>query len=129
MDSSFPPVFQKRARSAAILWTLLILLGCLWPGRELPEVQVPLADKWVHFLMFGIFSVLWLFAGRTTTAWRLPLMLLLTAAFGYTVELLQYALPFLHRSFDHYDALADTIGGALGILAYALLRPAFKAKS
>lgn len=84
---------------------------------------MPLADKWVHFLMFGIFAFLWLCTRPAPRLKELLPVLLLTAAFGYLIELLQRVLPFLNRSFDHYDVLADTIGGTLGILLFLLLRP------
>lgn len=87
-----------------------------------------MADKSVHFLMFGIFSLLWLLAWRTFSPWHPLLMLLVTIAFGYFIEWLQYTLYFLHRSFDHYDVLADAIGGVLGILVFLLLIAVFRSK-
>ena len=50
--------YKKRAKSAAIVWTLLIFIACFVPGKEIPDLRVPFADKWVHFILFGGFSFL-----------------------------------------------------------------------
>lgn len=106
-------------KPAAIGWTLLILAACFIPGSEIPNLKVPLIDKWVHFVLFGVFAFLWLrvYPSRRTT--RLLTVFLVSVAFGYAVELLQGALrPLLGRSYSGADALADAIGGALGVAAF-----------
>lgn len=113
--------YKRRARSLAILWTLLIFILCFIPAKELPEVDIPLADKWVHFILFGVFTFLWLCSKPS----RKPGFLLLVFAAGiftgWVVEELQGLLAFLGRSKDVMDILADSIGGLLGVLLFALL--------
>lgn len=110
------------ARPAAILWTLLILGACFVPGSEIPEVDVPLADKWVHMVLFGVFAFLWLRTKPLCTLARLFAVCLITALFGYGVELLQGALhEVLGRTYSKADALADAIGGVLGTFAFWLM--------
>ena len=53
---------RKVARAAAWIWTAGIFIACLWPGKELPHSNIPFIDKWTHFVLFGVFSVLWLWA-------------------------------------------------------------------
>jgi len=112
--------FKKQARLAAILWTLLIFIACLWPGRELPQSTIPLIDKWVHFVMFGGFCMLWLFAFPSVKITHLLLIFLAGCFTGYLVEVLQGAFPALGRSKDNIDMIADAIGSLLGVLVFYL---------
>lgn len=113
--------YKKTARSAAILWTLFILLLCLLPAKDIPEVHVPLADKWTHFIFFGVFSFLWLCARPVRkTAWLLG-MFLISTGFGALIELLQGLFTSLGRSADAWDILADGIGSLLGVSLFYLL--------
>ena len=107
------------ARPAATVWTLLILAACFIPGSEIPDLKVPLMDKWVHFLLFGVFAFLWLLAYPSGNPARLIGVFVIAALFGYGVELLQGALrPWLGRSYSAMDALADAVGGALGSASF-----------
>lgn len=106
---------------AAVLWTLLIFIGCLWPGKELPDVPVPLIDKWVHFVLFGGFAFLWLYAFRSRSRKALLAAALSGIALGWLIEMLQYLLPALGRSYDAADILADAIGCILGVLLFMAL--------
>ncbi len=104
-----------------MLWTLLIFILCFIPAKELPEVDIPLADKWVHFLLFGIFSFLWLCSRPSRQAGFLLLIFAAGIFTGWVVEELQGLLTFLGRSKDVMDILADSIGALLGVLLFALL--------
>jgi VanZ family protein len=114
-------VYKKQARSIAILWTLLIFLGCFLPAREIPKVDVPLADKWVHFLLFGGFTFLWLLARPTRSLAGYLTILALGIALGVLVEVLQGMLAFLGRASEWLDAVADSIGALLGVALFAVL--------
>lgn len=110
---------RRWARPAAIIWTLLILAACFIPGSEIPNLKVPLIDKWVHFVLFGVFAFLWLRVYPSRRVTQLFIVFAVAAIFGYGVELLQGALrPLLGRSYSGTDALADAIGGALGVVAF-----------
>lgn len=113
---------KPRTSRIALFWTLLILLACLIPGREVPDVQVPLADKWVHFVLFAAFSFLWICTFRRTGLKAGLIVGLLSVLFGYVVELLQGSGITEGRSYDLYDVLADGIGGLLGLAVFFLLR-------
>lgn len=113
-------IYINKARFAAILWTLLILFLCFIPGHDLPNINVPLIDKWAHILLFGVFSFLW-HCTTPTKSFRYKLILLLiTGYLGWLVEYVQgHYIP--DRSQDNLDSLADIIGGVCGILVYTLL--------
>ena len=110
--------YKKQARYIAILWTLLIFVGCFLPAKEIPRVDVPLIDKWVHFVLFGGFTFLWLCSRPLTKpAWLLTIFLT-GVALGATIELLQGALSFLGRACEFMDAVADSIGALLGVFLF-----------
>ncbi len=113
--------YKKTARSIAIAWTLLIFIGCLMPAREIPHVDVPLIDKWTHFVMFGMFSFLWLLAVNGASSVKVQLIVLLTALFtGCLIEYMQGTFTSLGRSMELMDAVADAIGGLLGVVLYRM---------
>lgn len=125
----FSMLAPKRALVLAILWTSGILLACLIPGNEVPDIHIPLIDKWVHFIIFAGFSFLWLSTFISATVVRGVLIFILSVLLGYAVELLQDSGITSGRSYDVYDIVADTIGGALGVLLFFLCRRiAFRAK-
>ena len=113
--------YTSQARFIAILWTLLIFIGCFTPGQDLPKVDVPLIDKWVHLVLFGGFTLFWLCAYPIRTIPRLLIMILVSVALGCFIEIMQGLLTFLGRSMELMDAVADAIGGLLGIGVFCLL--------
>ena len=117
MPGLFSPdsLYTKQARSIAIIWTLLIFIGCFTPGKDIPKVEVPLIDKWVHLVLFGGFTFLWLCARPVTTTSWLATLFLIAVGLGAFIELMQGLLTFLGRSMELMDAVADSIGGLAGI--------------
>jgi len=113
--------YKKQARLAAVLWTLLIFILCLWPGDELPKSNIRLIDKWVHFLLFAPFCFLWLCAYPSLKPRNLALALVAGGGTGYLVEILQRSFPSLGRSYDIMDIAADAVGSLLGVILFAAL--------
>lgn len=113
--------YKKRARTLTILWALLIFLLCLIPGNELPGVQIPMADKWVHFILFGIFSFLWMCAAPSKRFAKLFIAFAAGCLLGWAVEELQGLLVSLGRSKSIQDIYADAIGSAIGVIIFAVL--------
>lgn len=104
----------------AILWTLLIFFLCFLPGNEIPNVRIPLIDKWAHFILFAAFSFLWLSSFRKVSRREYLVMLIASIVLGWLVEYIQGQLAFLGRSQDDMDTLADSLGGLLGILFWMI---------
>ncbi len=112
--------YKKRARLLAILWTLLIFILCLLPGKDLPDVEIPFIDKWAHLILFGIFSILWLCTRPGNDIKWLTSILLATIFLGWLVEYIQgHFVP--GRTQDNMDILADTAGGITGIVLFAAI--------
>jgi glycopeptide antibiotics resistance protein len=92
--------------------TLLIFLAVLLPGGNLPRVDFPHFDKYVHIAMFFV----WAIAMRTDfSGLRVWQLVLLGISFGLFTEFLQFFTE--HRSFDILDFVADSVGIALGYYA------------
>jgi VanZ family protein len=114
-------IYKKRARFAAILWTLLIFIACFIPGNEIPKISVPFIDKWVHFVLFGGFTLLWLMAYPSTSWYRLVLLFVFGCVLGWLVEEIQGLLKFLGHSKDINDIFADAIGALIGVALFYIL--------
>lgn len=106
----------------AIIWTVIIFAACLIPGNEVPNVKIPLIDKYVHFIIFAVFAFLWLCSRNKSTVYTGVFFLVLSAAVGYIVELLQGSGITKGRSYEVMDVLADTIGGAIGVLLFFIIK-------
>lgn len=102
----------------AVIWTIAILLLCFIPSNEVPNIKIPFADKWAHFIMFGLFAFLWLASLHDFKAGHLPIVFLIACLYGWLVEVLQGQLSFLGRSQDNMDTLADGFGGLLGVIVF-----------
>lgn len=127
MPGIFSPksTYTKGARSLAMLWTLLIFIGCLTPARQIPHVDVPMADKWTHFVLFGGFTFLWLCARPLLSGRWLVSLFFIALALGALIEGLQGTLTFLGRSMELMDVVADALGGLLGIVLFAVASYSF----
>jgi VanZ family protein len=112
--------YTKWARFLAMLWTLLIFVGCFTPSKDLPKVDVPLIDKWTHFALFGGFTFLWLCAHPRLTGRWIGALFLTVIVIGAAIELAQGFFTSLGRSMEFMDAVADVVGGALGIGSFVL---------
>ena len=113
--------YKKRARTYTIIWALLIFILCFIPGPDLPESNIPMADKWVHFVLFAVFTFLWMCAGPSQRLSSVLIALVVGCAFGWLVEELQGLLSFLGRNKSIQDIYADSIGSALGVLIFYIL--------
>ena len=92
-------------------------------SEPIPEVTAHVWDKLLHLSEFGFLAVLFYraFTGEGV-GWRIAgmLALLATSIYGASDEWHQAFVPL--RSADVRDWVADTVGGALAILLYVLIR-------
>lgn len=105
----------------AIIWTILIFVLLIIPtnGLEGKDVnEIPNVDKFVHVILFAVFGFLWLsFVDSTNPIndkFILLAILILGSLYGLGMEFVQKY--FTERSFSLLDALADTIGTAIGLV-------------
>ena len=105
------------ARIAFVAGALLVLVGSLTPGTEMPEIDV--SDKLQHFGAYAGLAFLGLLAWPQGRAggWSVGGLLLA----GPLIEVVQMFVP--GRSASLGDAVADVLGVAAGaVLAYGVKR-------
>ena len=97
-------------RRLAILWTAVIVIGCLIPGDGIPSIRLLSYDKLIHVLLFVGFGALW----TTASPLQIGAVLASGVALGIALEVAQ-TLPLVNRSGDVLDAVADVVGLVLGV--------------
>lgn len=108
--------FLSNHRWPAVLWTILIVVACTLPGKELPVAPVIGFDKVVHVGMFVGWACLWMLLYPGRVLW----LILLGVVFGISIEFYQQMLPF-DRTFDWWDAFADGVGTLLGTVLFLVI--------
>ncbi|TLV03141.1 VanZ family protein [Dyadobacter luticola] len=108
-------LFTKRPW-LAWFWTLLILVACTWPGKDLPAAPMMGFDKIVHVSLFFVWTILWLLVYPQKST----LLVIAGMAYGVGLEFYQQLLPF-DRTFDWWDAAADAAGVLVGFVFYWLV--------
>jgi hypothetical protein len=113
-------LFETRPKltlSLAILWTIVIFIGCSMPGKDLPKLGLfDHFDKVVHFSFFAVFFGLWFLITSKSTQYAF-IIIAISIFYGFGIEYYQ-----LHcvagRSFDVWDGVADGLGaiGGWGVL-------------
>ncbi|GGD69004.1 hypothetical protein GCM10011514_36410 [Emticicia aquatilis] len=94
--------------------TLIIFVLCTMPSEQLPKGN----DKTAHFVAFAGWAFCWQFAFKNCSK-----TLFFGILYGIIIEFWQGSLPeSFHRSFDWYDALADSIGVIIGLVIYFLIQ-------
>lgn len=119
---------RSRLRALAAWLPAAAYTGLIWflssQALDIKLIDdVPMKDKGVHFVEYGVLAVFLAFACNAT--WpharrRYLLAWWLTWALGLVDELHQLYVP--GRSADALDLAADSLGGALAIAAFALVR-------
>lgn len=111
----------------SLLLTLVIVLLSLLPIPDMKiGVNVPLADKWTHMVMYGVLTLaIWFDYKRShqqKNAWRLLLFAFLAPiAMGGVLELMQAYLTTC-RSGEWLDFVANTIGVCIGTVGGLLIK-------
>jgi VanZ family protein len=91
-------------RTRFALYAAALFVATHWPALVLPSV-VPVSDKTIHFVAWGIWLAL------LSSAWKLPLGLLLVTGIACSVaDEASQAIPVLNRHASLMDAVANVIG-------------------
>jgi VanZ family protein len=111
---------EFRKAAPALIWTLIVGILTLLPGRDLPEVRIVNFDKVAHL---GVFALLeWLYLNwLSIAADRIKRGILITLcciAFGGTIEVLQGTL-YTDRYADVWDFIFNGLGCCLGVFVFS----------
>ena len=111
----------------ALAWTFVILALCWWPRAYMGIIErpdrpffVPNIDKLVHLAIFAGFAFLGMRVGPSATRARGVAILLVGVGLAVVTEVVQNT-RFVNRDGNVADALADTLGLVVGLIAYARL--------
>lgn len=110
----------------AIVWSLVILIATLIPGKTIPKVGFFQIDKVVHFFIFGVLMFLSCYALKKTYEYTgrplryIRIALIYSLALGVIIELIQQYVP--GRGPSVADVVANSIGVALGYGIFRLLQ-------
>ena len=110
----------------SIAVTVAIWVLCLIPIPETPLSDISLVDKWTHFVMYGVLTLVMLWErGKNPmkpmiSVWQL---LLIPIVMGGLIELAQRYLTTC-RSGEWLDFVGDTIGVVIGAILYVAFHAA-----
>ena len=112
--------------SIAILYTLLVTVVFLLPTNNVPKVNLPFLDKFIHVMIHWVLCFLWLwhsFLGDKSHFFSKYIFVILSVCFSYGVliEALQHWFT-QSRMFDLFDILANGIGCLLGLLFFWMIK-------
>jgi len=104
-----------------LIWISIIFIGCFLPSDDIPSVNIPLIDKWVHFVFFAGYSFLALCLFKHPNLPQKTLIFTSSVLLGWGVELIQGSGLVRGRSYEPNDILADGIGGLIGVVLFWIM--------
>ena len=91
-------------RTRFAFYAAALFVATHWPALVLPSV-VPVSDKTIHFVAWGVWLAL------LAHAWKMPLALLLAVGVGCSIaDEASQAIPALNRHASLMDAVANALG-------------------
>jgi VanZ family protein len=115
-----------RHNQFSVLFFVVIFLLCLLPGSEVPKSGQEHLDKFVHAILFGLFSFCTMigFTKQYQFSVSSSRVVLITVFFsilyGVFIELFQ-GFILTDRSFEWLDLFADATGVLIGYLAFKIV--------
>ncbi len=118
-------MLKKICLGTALSWAAIILYLCLIRISELPAIEIPYMDKFIHAFFYFVFSLLWFYALRfyfrnQSRTKLLRIVFLMALVFGIAIELFQTFFT-IYRSGDVTDVFANMSGSLLAILVIQFL--------
>lgn len=118
-------MLKKATFSLAVGWTLLIAVLCLVKFTDLPSIGVSGADKYVHFTLHFVFTMLWgyyLWLKLNEIALtKIIFVVTSSLCYGILIEILQETLTTTRRA-DIFDVVANFSGALVALLLFILIK-------
>lgn len=110
----------------ALGWSLVIGVACLITINTDVGGKIPFKDKFVHFLFYFLFTILWFRTldskfPKEPLVKKLRIVFLFGFLYGVGIEVCQSVFTET-RSADIFDVLANTAGGIIAIVLLYLNR-------
>ncbi len=123
MPPHFPPWIRRSLLVAFVLYAVALFTATHWPELQLPEGDVPRPDLYVHFAVFGLWTILLGLSGLMGDIGcrRALLKTALVAGIYSAIDEGLQAIPWLRRH-AVLDDLAANLGGVLlGVIALLIV--------
>ncbi|MES2411322.1 MAG: VanZ family protein [Bacteroidota bacterium] len=118
-------MLKKALFGLAIGWTSLIAVLCLVRFNDLPSLGVSGADKYVHFTLHFVFTILWglySFKQQNEIALnKIAIIFLFSFCYGILIEILQETLTATRHA-DIFDVIANTTGATMALVLFVLIK-------
>lgn len=101
-----------------LLWAIAIAIGSFMPAKKLPKVAILEFDKIVHILMYFMLTFFLAKAQIFNNKNLTTTCLAVTIFYGIFIEIIQGTVPFINRSFDIFDIIANTTGAIIALFFY-----------
>ena len=118
-------MFLKHNQFTIVLFVVIFLL-CLLPGSEVPKSGQEHLDKFVHAVLFGLFSFCAMIGFKKQHQFPflssnvIVIIVSFSILYGVAIELFQ-DLVLSDRSFEWLDIVADAVGVFTGYFAFRTL--------
>jgi VanZ family protein len=117
-------VLKPIVLSLAIGWTIIIALLCLIQSGDLPHIGISGIDKYVHFGMHFVYTLLWsyYFNVSLSNATFKKLVFVAISSLFYGI-LLEFAQEYFTttRHADVFDVMANSTGAITALCLLAIL--------
>jgi VanZ family protein len=118
-------VLKKATLGLAVGWTLLIAVLCLVKFTNLPSIGVSGADKYVHFTLHFVFTMLWgyyfwLKLNEIVMA-KIVFVIISSLCYGILIEFLQEKFTQTRHA-DVFDVLANFSGALVASVLFVLIK-------
>ena len=118
-------VLKKTLFGLAIGWTFLIAVLCLVKFTNLPSFGVSEADKYVHFTLHFVFTMLWGFYSfkqqNEIAINKIALIIVLSFCYGILIEILQETFTETRHA-DIFDVMANASGAIIAFMVFVLIK-------
>lgn len=118
-------MLKKATFSLAIGWTLLIAVLCLVRFTNLPNIGVSGGDKYVHFTLHFVFTMLWghyfWLKLNEIALTKIVFVVASSLCYGILIEILQETLTTTRHA-DIFDVLANFSGAIVALVLFTLIK-------
>jgi len=125
MGTSNSLVLKKASFSLAVAWTIILAILCLVKFTDLPSIGVSGADKYVHFALHFVFTMLWGYyfgvKGNEIALTNMVFVVTSSLCYGILIEILQETCTTTRRA-DIFDVLANFSGALVAFVLFILIK-------
>lgn len=124
---------RKTVLFICVVYTVVVTYALLTPISDVPPVNIPHFDKYLHVIIHWGLSFIWLtylFLGDQSHFSSKYVVLALISCFFYGIIVEAFQHWFTEtRTFDFFDIVANAAGEFLGLLSFSVVRKKMRYES